>query len=215
MTADPLSIPARRAEAASVTLDGDGDDDVVARAQGGDAAAFEALVRRYGGAVLAVVERRVGDGHRAADLAQDAWVKVHRGLGGFRGSSFRSWLFAVVLNQVRDGQKAEARRPTVPLADDFEASVPSHERAGDEQDAVHAALSRVDEPFRTAVSLVDLAGLSYGEAATSLGCTTGTVKSRVHRGRLAFRDAYVALTSPRARSTRPDLSPTGSDGAHR
>ena len=52
------------------------------------------------------------------------------------------------------------------------------------------------EPFRTAVVLVDVMQLSYEEAATSLDCRIGTVKSRVNRGRLAFRDAYVRVSGP-------------------
>ncbi len=196
MATDSRPHAARRVALAADSVGGD-DETVAQRAGTGDVAAFEVLVRRYGAAVLAVVERRVGgDPHRAADLAQDAWVKVHKGLPKYRSTgAFRSWLFAVVLNQVRDGLKAEARRPTVPLADDFEASVPSDEHGHDEKSAVRAALTRVDEPYRTAVALVDLAGLSYDEAGTSLGCSTGTVKSRVHRGRLAFRDAYLQLTT--------------------
>ena len=77
----------------------------------------------------------------------------------------------------------------------------------DERAAIAQAMGQVAEPFRTALGLVDVGGLSYEEAAQTLACAVGTVKSRVNRGRLLFRDHYVKLSggaehAPAARSPR-------------
>ena len=180
--------------------------------QGRDA--FEALVGRYGRVLLTVVERQVGDHHLAHDLAQEIWIKVFRSIGRFRPEgSFRSWLFTIALNHVRDAMRGQGRERVVfldefrspPPAPGADPSGPTEERA-----AIEDCLARVPEPFRTAVTLVDVLELSYEEAAASLTCAVGTVKSRVNRGRFAFRDLYTRLGSESAGFKRPDLSGTTS-----
>ncbi len=171
-------------------------DESLATAAGrGSRDAFEDLVFRYGSAVLAVVERQVGDHHGALDLAQEIWVKVFRAITRFRpDGSFRSWLFSIALNHVRDARRQQARSKVVYM-DEFRAS-PSASRSFDprgrteEHAAIEAALAQVPEPFRTALVLIDVMQLSYEEAAGSLSCAVGTVKSRVNRGRFHFRDVY-------------------------
>jgi RNA polymerase sigma-70 factor (ECF subfamily) len=176
------------------------DEDLAVRAAGGSRAAFEGLVERYGGSVLSVLERRVGEHHRALDLAQEAWVRVFRALPGFRpDSAFRPWLFSIVLNAARDEARRLGRARVVHL-DDFRADAESARTGAldrDENDAVLGALGRVAEPFRTALFLVDVEGLAYEDAALSLGCAVGTVKSRVSRGRLAFREHWKRLSGER------------------
>lgn len=75
--------------------------------------------------------------------------------------------------------------------------------------AIDAALQAVPEPFGAALHLVDVVGTSYQEAADSLGCSLGTVKSRVNRGRLAFRDLYLKFSgdAPR-RASRARSEPS-------
>jgi RNA polymerase sigma-70 factor (ECF subfamily) len=153
--------------------------------------------------VLAVLEKNVADHHAAHDLAQEAWIRVFGALRAFRSdAAFRPWLFAIVLNLVRDDHRRRARVSHQLGALDAEAAPeaaaprrddPSH-RAAD-RDALDQALASVPEPFRTALHLVDALGFSYDEAAQSLACSQGTVRSRVHRGRLAFRDSYQRLVA--------------------
>lgn len=170
-------------------------DDVLARrAARGDRASFERLVERYADALLAVIESRVGDPHTALDLLQDVWIKVLRALPDYRpNGSFRSWLFAVALNRTRDHKRRTARRQVVSLdevRDRLGSGEPAFDEAALERAAIRRALDEVPEPYRTALQLVDVLGFSYDEAAESLGCAVGTAKSRVHRGRAAFRAAY-------------------------
>ncbi len=183
---------------------GAADEALAAAAKEGCRASFEELVERYGGRVHALLERRLGDAHQALDVSQEVWVRVFRGLAGFRpeagfrggasfrpGASFRSWLFGIALNAARDEGRRRGRAPLLYL-DAFRAELaagdPADERA--ERRAVEAALLGVAEPFRTALVLIDVEGLSYEEAARALACAPGTVKSRVSRGRAAFRERW-------------------------
>lgn len=176
------------------------DDELALRAAASDRDAFESLVRRYGPHLQAVVDHHVGDPHRGLDVAQEIWLKVFRALPRFRPEgSFRSWLFSIALNHVRDAARSE-RRSRVMYLDEFRFSGGSslrHDPRGrtEEKAVIENALREVSEPFRSAVILVDVMQLSYEEAAESLGCRIGTVKSRVNRGRLAFRDEYDRLSS--------------------
>ena len=184
------------------------DEQLVASAASGAASAFGRLVGRYAAPVLAVVERAVGDSHLARDLSQEIWIKVHRGLAGFRpGHRFRPWLFSIAFNHVRDEQRRVGRHPIRLLGDEpleqMRAREPDPGHSHAERDAILAALDTVVEPYRSAVHLVDVVGLDYDEAAASLGCAVGTIKSRVNRGRHAFRHAYLAQeSSGEARSSR-------------
>ncbi len=178
----------------------EGTDEALATlASHGDRAAFEALVHRYGSHLHGVVEHQVGDSNRALDLVQEIWLKVFRAIPRFRpDGSFRSWLFSIALNHVRDNARAE-RRSKIVYLDDFRTPTPGaasddpHGRV-EEKSAIEAALREVAEPYRSAVILVDVMQLSYEEAATALDCRVGTVKSRVNRGRLAFRDEYAKVS---------------------
>ena len=179
-------------------------------------------MERYGGRVLSVLERRLGDHDRAHDLCQEVWIRVHRALqqGGERAErgSFRSWIFAIALNLARDEGRARRRRGRHIETGGFDEVVEVERGASDplaqrleQRDAIDAALAAIAEPFRTAVVLVDLEGLSYEEAAGSAGCALGTMKSRVARGRAAFRNEYERVTSDRPRDRQPDSPPDGQE----
>lgn len=175
------------------------DDELAVLASEGGRDAFDELVGRYAQAVFLVVERAIGDHHRAHDLTQEIWVKVFRALPRFRpDGSFRSWLFSIALNHVRDAKRRDSRDKVVYL-DQFR-SPPRADRASDptgrteEQAAIGEAIGRVPEPFRTSLMMIDVLQLSYEEAAVALDTKVGTVKSRVNRGRLAFRDHYLQVS---------------------
>ncbi|MBI4878727.1 MAG: sigma-70 family RNA polymerase sigma factor [Planctomycetes bacterium] len=172
------------------------DEDLAREAAAGRRDAFEALVARFGSSLLAVIGKQVNDHHAALDLAQEVWVKVFRAMHRYRPEgSFRSWLFSIALNHVRDALRQRQRRREV-CAGDLSAAPAAGgwfdpRGRSDEAAAIEAALERVPEPFRSALCLVDVLDFSYEEAARSLDCAVGTVKSRVNRGRFAFRDQYL------------------------
>ncbi len=115
-------------------------------------------------------------------------------------------LYAMAMNRGRDALRRRQRSRIVYL-DEVEGrgdDVMTHDptAAMDERAQIEAALDRVQPPFQEAVYLRDLVGLSYEEAARALGVSLGTVKSRVNRGRMAFRDHYFELSSEDNHSTR-------------
>ena len=176
------------------------DEALVLEARAGARDAFEELVYRYGARLGAVLRRQVPDVHLVDDLVQEVWVRVYRALHGFRTNGrFRPWLFSIAFNLVRDVRRSRKwDEETASTEEDFRhPSAPGeydpHGRV-EEIAAIDEALGLVPEPFRTALHLVDVVGLTYQEAATSLACSLGTVKSRVNRGRLAFRDVYLKLS---------------------
>lgn len=192
------------------------DEDLALMAGLGDRAAFEALLHKYAAGVAAVLRQRVRDSHLAEDLAQEVWIKVYGALGAFRaGGAFRAWLFAIALNHSRDALRSRGRDRLRSLDSHWPEGVDgggggeSGASAGpyrgataeqspsrplervDEARLVDEALGAVREPFRSALALVDLGGLSYAEAAGASGCNVGTLKSRVHRARVLFREAFL------------------------
>lgn len=182
-------------------------DDVhglVARAQGGDVRAFEALI----GAHLAVV-RRYARAHApreadADDLAQEALLKVHRSLRQFRYQcAFSTWLYAVVRSVFLDAARSRAGRERAhdALARDEaepETAPPADELLAREQDRarVWRALRQVPLEFRGAVVLFDVEGKTYDEVAAIEGVAVGTVKSRLSRGRAHLRRILEAEAPP-------------------
>lgn len=182
------------------------DEDLAAQAAGGSRTAFEELVLRYGGRVVAVLERRLGDHHLALDLAQESWVRVFRAMPRYvEGKSFRSWLFAIVLNGARDEQRRRGRSRieyVEQVPGEAPGAAPPTHRA-----AIDAALGQVAEPYRTALILVDIEQLTYQECAEALGVALGTAKSRVHRGRHLFRGAYGPWIESDSPGDRAEVQP--------
>lgn len=191
MAPDPTATPSL-----AVLADAS-DEDLVGLAADGDLTAFEELVTRFGSAVIAALERMIGDHHLACDAAQEVWVKVHRNLFRYRrGSRVRPWLFAIALNHGRDVCRKRGRRPDASAGEELDLELRAPRGAEPtarlfDRGAIAAALADIDERFREALVLVDAMGLGYEEAAESLGVSLGTIKSRVHRGRLAFRERWA------------------------
>lgn len=178
------------------------DQDLIDRYLAGDADAFAVLVRRHEGRVYGLCLRVLGNPDDAADAAQDALIVVARKLGSFRGDArFTTWLHRVTMNVCYDHLRAAKRRPAVRrLADDGPVQelgdpVADHadEVAGTRD--VAAALARVPEDFRVALVLADVQDLAYEEIAKILDVPVGTVKSRVHRGRVALARVLGVETS--------------------
>jgi RNA polymerase sigma-70 factor (ECF subfamily) len=183
-------------------LPDDPDVDLVPAAAGGDADAFEALVRRYQSRIIGLARSYTGNAADAEDLAQEVFVRVYRSLGRFRGeSSFRTWLYKVALNVARShharrGRQqpvwgdsgADDRRPFDPPADgpDMEVSLVR-------RDAIERALADLPDDLREAVTLRDVHGLDYREIADATGAPMGTVESRIFRARQRLRRSLARL----------------------
>jgi RNA polymerase sigma-70 factor, ECF subfamily len=172
------------------------DRDLIDRYLAGDPDAFAVLVRRHQTLVYSLCVRVLGDPEDAADAAQEALVLVARKLDTFRGDArFTTWLHRVTMNVCYDQLRAAKRRPVVRRLDpdlpepDLGTPVEDHaDEVAGTRDAA-AALAAVPEEFRVALVLADVQDLPYDEIAKVLNVPVGTVKSRVHRGRLALARA--------------------------
>ena len=169
------------------------DEELVRRFKAGEPEAFTDLVRRHQHRVYSVCLRMLGDADAAAAVAQDTFIAVLRKLDGFRGdAAFTTWLHRVVVNACYDELRRTRRRPMLHvLADDgpeHEAGPPAPDHA-DEVAGTHdaaAAIASIPEEFRMAVVLADVHDMAYEQISKVLDVPVGTVKSRVHRGRLAL-----------------------------
>jgi RNA polymerase sigma-70 factor (ECF subfamily) len=172
--------------------------------QRGDAAAFEQVVRAYGGRLLAVTRRILGDEDEAREAVQEAFVSAYRGRAQFNAAARPStWLHRIAVNAALMRLRTRRRRPEEPL----DPLLPAFEPDGhhverfvtwtepvDEalarqqvREAVRRAIDRLPDPARVVLILRDLEGLDTRETAERLGLTPNAVKIRLHRARAALR----------------------------
>jgi RNA polymerase sigma factor (sigma-70 family) len=156
---------------------------------------WEEIARDYGRFLYTVAYRLTGNADDAQDLVQDVLLRVRRGLATYQPGSMEGWLSRITTNLFLDGVRRRQRRPVDRLPDRTDAVLapaPGADEALAAQglgDDVQSALSRLPEDFRSAVVLCDVAGLSYTEIAAALEIPIGTVRSRIHRGRMMLREA--------------------------
>ncbi|HET7677539.1 MAG TPA: sigma-70 family RNA polymerase sigma factor [Candidatus Limnocylindrales bacterium] len=174
------------------------DQALVEAALAGDLDAFNQLVALYQDYCFGLVFRVVRDREAAADAVQEAFFSAYRNLARFRGQAFRSWLSRIAINAATDILRARKRRPVDPYPEweDDTWQPPAREEDDPEREVTRRArgrvlteaLARVTEDQRTAILLYDVEGYDYQEIAEITAVSLGTVKSRIHRGRLALRE---------------------------
>jgi RNA polymerase sigma-70 factor (ECF subfamily) len=169
-------------------------NELVGRAQRGDAAAFEQLYRLHAGRVYAVCLRLAGDAAEARRLTQDVFVRAWERLGGFRGASaFGSWLHRLAVNVVLADRRAAGRRHRrVALASDS----PAYEEAAaagwsPERLDLERAIAALPPGARAVLVLFDIEGYGHDEIAAMTGIAPGTSKAQLHRARRLLREALT------------------------
>lgn len=162
------------------------DDALMGVLAAGDGIAIDALLDRYGGGVLRYLTHVTGDRTASEDLTQEVFVRVLREARRYRPQGrFRAWLYTMAHRAALNHLRAEKRRRRwlglIPFRRETERI---------ETDPILRALDRVDEPFRSALVLVAVEGLSYEEAAAAAGCTVKTLSTRLVRARRRFREIW-------------------------
>jgi RNA polymerase sigma-70 factor, ECF subfamily len=214
-------------EFAQVIALGRTEAELVSEVQAGSKEAFDALVTHYHGVIYNLTLRVLSDAGDAADVTQEVFLKAFRGIRGFRGSSsIRTWLYRIALREASNHRRwrwrhqrnqTSVEQPGVGelRAEEGGPGSPFDQFAAREvQVMVRRGLRRVPEPFRSALVLRDLEGLSYEELAEVLEVPVGTVKSRILRGRRALREILRPLLvrletgEPRAAAPRAE-TPAG------
>ncbi|MHB1001528.1 MAG: RNA polymerase sigma factor [Armatimonadota bacterium] len=189
---DTIASPAKESDADAV---------LVRQYLSGDNHAFEVLFKKYQAPVFNIVNRMV-NGEDAYDLTQDIFCNALRALPSFRGDSkFSTWLYSIAknacLNQIRrinrareDSLEAMAEdQPYTELADesvDVEATAETHEM----QSIVNRVLASMPDDQRLLITLRDFEQLSYDEIGIITGMSLPTVKSRLHRARMVFKNKF-------------------------
>ncbi len=192
---------------------------LVAELQAGSDEAFAWLIARYPQPIYSLLARTVHDRADAADLTQEVFVKVFRGVGRFHGeSSLRTWIYRIALHEASNQRRwwMRHKQQEVPIEQEigdgdsgapiklketlvdpgespFEMALHQENRA-----RVEAALSQVPEPFRTTLILRDIEGFVYEEVAEIQGVNLGTVKSRLVRGRAILKAILAESRSGKA-----------------
>ena len=183
----------------------DSDEELVRGYLQGDKEAFSTLVKRHETRVYNVCLRILGNREDARDATQEAFLTALRKLSQFRGdAAFTTWLHRVAVNACYDALRKRKRQPMLHLAtdDDHQREVEPGPPVPDPADALAAgidvarALAQVPEDYRVALVLADVRDLPYEEIARVLNVPLGTVKSRVHRGRIALARALGLDAGP-------------------
>lgn len=186
----------------------DADAGLIRDCRTGDVSAFGRLVTRHQDRVYNLCLRMCGRHQDAEDYTQEAFVRAFGALGQFDGRSrFYTWLFRIAVNLILSDRRKGARHRVVSLnatepsenvdgrpgslAHDLRANEPDPSDMADLQDRhgrVMSALESLDTEQRAIIILRDIEGLDYAEIAQVLNVAPGTVKSRLHRARLALRE---------------------------
>jgi RNA polymerase sigma-70 factor (ECF subfamily) len=213
-------VNSRRSAASNQSreLEAEQDRVLIARAQGGDAAAFRLLVERHQRRAFAIALSVLRDEQDAREVVQEAFLRVYRGLASFTGSSsFFTWFFRIVQNLANDVMRKPARRD-VELADNREvdeAEIPLLSRidGGDPLEVIRrreirakieAALAALPPYHRGVIVMREVEGLSYEEMAKVMGVSKGTIMSRLfharHKLQRALAECYAEETMSLARA---------------
>jgi RNA polymerase sigma-70 factor (ECF subfamily) len=173
----------------------------VQRVLAGEAAAFEAIVRRWQGPLVNLAYRFCRDRGRAEEMAQEAFLKIFKALPTWRGdAAFSTWMFATVMNLYRSTLRRDPP-PSVPL--DAAAGL-ADPRTGhglfeeeDQREAVRRAVGALPNRYRDAITLFYFLEMDVHAAARALRLPEGTVKARLHRGRAILRRRLTGMLPAR------------------
>lgn len=197
-----------------------GDEQLVDSARRGDRAAFDQLVRRHADRLYAVLLRFTADPDEAEEATQEAFLRAWRRLDAFEGrSQFFTWLYRIGINEAK--RRATRRPPAGRVVSSEERTVDdvADERAGPEEQAEHgelrealeAAIRALPEEYRVPLVLRDVEGLSTTEAAGVMELKEAAFKSRLHRARMAVREAVDDYLASAAEHAEPETPPPGSE----
>lgn len=158
---------------------------------------FEEVVTRYDKRLFNVMYGLTGDYHDALDLTEEAFIRAMKAYPRFRGDSDPfTWLYRIALNVLKKRYKKNARRAELwrehqekDPSPSFETHTAEHAVLEEERaQAVRRAISQLPTAFRETITLRYIDEMSYEEISTAAGCSIGTVKSRISRGKALLAD---------------------------
>jgi RNA polymerase sigma-70 factor, ECF subfamily len=201
---------------------------LVEQLKAGSEEAFAWLISRYQQPLYSLIYRVLPNPGDAADITQEVFVKIFRGISHFHGeASLKTWIYRIALHEALNQRRWWSRHQRREVAIEGEGGPDQHitplEMLTDPQESpfdaaahaeiaarVEAALRRVPEPYRTVVVLRDIEGFGYEEIAEILKTNLGTIKSRLMRGRAHLKSRlapFVEAASRRPSSRSLSLAP--------
>jgi len=187
------------------------EEEWVFRAQQGDAKAYDRLVREYQGRIYALLYNMTGNREDAEDLVQDVFLKGFRALPKFKGkSSFYTWIYRIAVNRAINFVKKRKRKRAYSL-DDMDLGIERDpalvDLSGSEtpdrgvrlkelQEKLNEALQTLSEKHRTVVVMHDIQGMPHHEIGKILGCSAGTVRSRLFYARRQLQAQLTDIDQP-------------------
>lgn len=196
--------------ASGATAGSDPDEaELLAGLRAGDPQAYESIVRRFGGRMLAVARRILMNEDDAHDTVQEAFIAALRGMSGFAGESrLSTWLHRITVNaalmRLRRASRRQERTIETLLPrflDDGHQAEPASEWQGSAEqmaqraevrEQVRAGIEQLPEPYRVVLKLRDIEELTTDDTARLLAIAPGAVKVRLHRARQALRNLLDA-----------------------
>ncbi len=179
-------------------------------ASNGDLDAFNQLVLKHQDAAYHHALAMLNDKWLAEEVTQESFLKAFQNIRGFRGGSLRAWLMRIVTNTAYDWLRQSVRRPTQPLFPNNEhdeemespswladpnALVEDTVERNETEKFLYRNLNELQDIYRDIITLIDIQGFDYLEAAQALNVPVGTVKSRLARARIQLRDKLRDVTS--------------------
>ena len=175
------------------------EQEAISKSKNGDVDGFNWLVATYERLVYNVALRMMGNNQDAEDAAQDSFLSAYKSITRFNGVSFKPWICRITANTCIDKIKHNKRRPTTPIENaprEFLSTKPSdspeeHASRKELKDYIDRTLSLLPPNLRLVVVLADVQGMTYEETSEIMGCSLGTVKSRLFRGRRKMRELLL------------------------
>ncbi len=207
----------RRIRTGDRGLDATGDPELLARLRAGDAAALEPLMGRYATRVYRVAYGITRSQPDAEEVVQDVFLSLFRKIDTFEGrAALGTWIYRITANAALLRRRGKRREAELPLEDLLPTFLEDGHRAGDRdwvladwsaspeadllsreaREALDAALAALPDHYRAVVVLRDVEELSNEEVAEVLGESVGSVKSRLHRARMALREQLTRRFGP-------------------
>jgi RNA polymerase sigma-70 factor (ECF subfamily) len=173
------------------------DEQIIGRVRGGETRMFGELVQRYQDPVFGMALRFVGGRGDAEDVAQEVFLRVYRGLDGFKGDAkFSTWIYRITFNLCADwlrrNRRADRRAVTIEEAGevvDGRVNLEEGMLETEKRDKVRRALDRLDERYRSVVVLLYYQKMSYEQIAAVLALPVKTVETRLYRARKMLRES--------------------------
>lgn len=188
-------------EITKITAETWDENTLIQTAQRGNLDAFNQLILHYQNQAYNLAYHILQDAAAADDATQEAFISAYRGLGKFRGGSFRAWLLRIISNACYDELRRQKRNPAISWDDfgDLEEEANPHLvdpgpqpeeslQQAELQELLERLVAKLPQEQRIVLLMIDRMGLSYEEAAQSLRVRLGTVKSRLARARARMQE---------------------------